>query len=76
MTDDKHPGRFLRDNERTAFGLGWEHKRLGTHIPPKTISRTLWANREWLNEFMEGFDSFICSDKQVNEAMLNRGVKR
>ena len=62
---DDYPGRMLRDEDRTIYGLGWEHKRRGLKPDPRFMSRP---------DYMRGWGDFHCSDEKTNRAMLKKGV--
>ena len=62
---DDYPGRQIRDEDRTAYGLGWEHKRRG--LKPET-------GRMQDRDYMLGWGDFHCSDEKTNRAMLKKGV--
>lgn len=67
-----YPGRMLDDSERTPFGLGWEYaRREWSDVAPAWILRS----ESRTAEFFEGFKRFVCSDRNVNKAMLTRGKK-
>lgn len=65
---DELPGVMVKDEERTPFGLGWEFRRRG--LKPKNCP---FKDQESVRKFNEGYQKFICSDYQVNKAML-RGL--
>ena len=64
-TNDGYPGRQIRDEDRTMYGLGWEHKRRGLKPEVRLMG---WP------EYMQGWGDFHCSDDKTNRAMLKKGV--
>ena len=67
--DDEYPGRTIADEDRSPRGLGWEYRRRGW-----AAKRCPLENIGDRDEFIRGFDSFVCTDPKVNAAML-RGIK-
>ena len=68
-TKDDNPGRKLTDAERSPRGLGWEYARRKWNrdrCPLKGV--------EARREFAYGYDHYICSNPDVDRAMLTRGV--
>ena len=68
-TDPLYPGRKLPDEQRTAFGLGWEYARRGwsPDICPLKDSSDIC-------DFLDGYTHFVCNDPKVSAAMIGRGV--
>lgn len=67
-----YPGRILDDSERTPFGLGWEYARREW---PGNAPAWVLRSKERTAEFCDGFKRFVCSDRNVNQAMLTKGKK-
>lgn len=65
---DDYPGRTIRDEDRSPLGLGWEYRRRGWKRGQCPLPRADW------DEFFLGYDEFICTNPEANEAMLKRGV--
>lgn len=52
MCNDDRPGYYLKDSQRCAHGLGWEHKRRG-------LPRTNPFIGTWKEEHYDsGYDNF------------------
>lgn len=62
------PGRTIKDSERTPLGLGWEHARRGEDPQPP-------SDMEKRKQYMAGFNGFVCTNAEANEAMLTKGVE-
>jgi len=62
------PGRTIPDKDRTPLGLGWEYARRGW-----CRSKCPFADEKRRREFYQGWDDFVCSNPETNEAML-RGI--
>ena len=67
--DEPYPGRMIADEERTAFGLGWEYARRGWS--PDQCPLVAPAK---ICDFLAGYQQFKCQDPKVSAAMLGRGV--
>lgn len=68
-TRDDCPGRQIPDSRRSPRGLGWEYRRRKW-----SPSRCPFTDPEDRAEFMYGYEHFVCSNPDVDEAMLTRGV--
>ena len=67
--DDEYPGRTIADEDRSPRGLGWEYRRRGWNA-----SKCQLVDIGDRDEFIRGYDKFVCTDTKVNQAML-RGIK-
>ena len=66
---DDYPGRQIPDNKRSPRGLGWEYRRRDY-----ARNRCPFGTERHRLEFFHGYDNFVCTNPDVNEAMLKRGV--
>ncbi len=64
-TEERYPGRYLKDEDRSAYGLGWEYRRRG--LPADDCP---FKDEKRINEFMAGYRVFQCSDDKCTKAML------
>jgi len=66
--DEGYPGRTIKDQDRSPFGLGWEYRRRGW-----TQDRCPLPPGDRREDFRHGHEAFRCSDRRANQAML-RGI--